>query len=50
MSCVCQGELNKYISVSAMEALGAKLDVALPRALNHLNKMDNPLLNSDFNK
>jgi len=47
---VCEGGLNKYISVSAMEALDAELDVALPRALNHLNKMDNPLLNSDFNK
>ena len=47
---VCEAEFNKYISVSAIDALGAKLDVALPRALNHLNKTDKPLLNSDFNK
>mgnify|MGYP001039076754 CR=1 FL=1 len=46
----CEGGLNKYINLSAVEALGGKLDVALPRALNHLNKIDNPLLNSDFNK
>ncbi len=46
----CEGGLNKYINLSAIEALDAKLDVALPRALNHLNKMNKPLLNSDFNK
>ena len=46
----CEGGLNKYINFSAIGELGAKLDVALPRALNHLNKMDKPLLNSDFNK
>lgn len=46
----CEGGLNKYINFSAIEELGAKLDVALPRALNHLNKMNKPLLNSDFNK
>lgn len=46
----CEGGLNKYINLSAIEALSVKLEIVLPRALNHLNKMDKPLLNSDFNK
>lgn len=46
----CEGGLNKYANLSSIKALGDKLDVALPRALNHLNKMTNPLLNSDLNK
>ena len=45
----CSGVMNKFSSMNAIEALKPKLEVTLPRALNNINKIDNPLLNSDFN-
>jgi len=45
----CEGIMNKYSSLTRLKLLERKLDISLPKALKHINKSDNPLLNSDFN-
>lgn len=45
----CEGIMNKYSSLASLTLLDEKLDISFPKALKHLNKSDNPLLNSDFN-
>jgi len=46
----CDGIINKYFSIANIEQVSDKLDITLPKALKHINKSINPLLNSDFNK
>lgn len=45
----CEGIMNKYSSLASLTLLDEKLDISFPKALKHINKSDNPLLNSDIN-
>jgi hypothetical protein len=44
----CEGMMNKYSSLTHLEAMQGKLDILFPTVLKHINKRDKPLLNSDF--
>ncbi|MBT3724092.1 MAG: helix-turn-helix domain-containing protein [Gammaproteobacteria bacterium] len=44
----CEGIMNKFTSLSKLEALRPKLDISFPTAQKHINKRDEPALNSDF--
>jgi len=46
----CETSMNKYFSLAKLEGLNDKLDITIPIALKHINKSDEPLLNSDFNE
>ena len=44
----CETLMNKYSSLAQLEKLKEKLEISLPKTLEHINKRDKPLLNSDF--
>ena len=44
----CESIMNKFTSLSKLEALRPKLDISFPTAQKHINKRDEPFLNSDF--
>jgi len=46
----CNGIINKYVRVDQLAHIQSQLDIALPKALKHINESDKPLVNSDFNK
>jgi Helix-turn-helix domain len=46
----CEGFINKYFNIANLDQIKDKLDIALPKALKHINESVNPLLNSDFKK
>jgi hypothetical protein len=46
----CNGIINKYFTVSQLEQIRGKLDITLPKTLEHINERTKPLLNSDFKK
>jgi len=45
----CEGIMNKYSNLAGLERIRTKLDISIPKTLKHINKIDKPLLNSDFN-
>lgn len=45
---VCGGTLNRYTSIAKLPPIQAKLNITLPKALERLNRLDEPLLSSDF--
>lgn len=46
----CHGLINRYVSVTGMAQIREHLDVGIPKALEHINKCSNALVNSDFSK
>ena len=46
----CNGVINKYLNISQLPHVQGKLDITLPKALEHINESCTPLLNSDFNQ
>lgn len=44
----CDGVINKYFNVAQLEKIQGKLDITLPKTLEHINESDKPLVNSDF--
>jgi hypothetical protein len=46
----CEGLINRYTSVAGLEQIRELLEVRVPKALEHINKCSNALVNSDFRK
>ena len=46
----CGCIINKFFSIAKLDQVKDKLDITLPKALKHINKSVNPLLNSAFKK
>jgi hypothetical protein len=46
----CDGLINRYVSEANLVQIRELLDVCMPKALEHINKSSNALVNSDFSK
>tara|TARA_R110002072_G_C7966658_1_gene534362 strand:- start:2560 stop:3036 length:477 start_codon:yes stop_codon:yes gene_type:complete len=46
----CDGLINRYTSLAGLGQIREHLEVRIPKALKHINKCSNALVNSDFNK
>lgn len=46
----CESEVNKFVSFDSLERYSALFDLSKPKALEHINDSNNPLLKSDFKK
>jgi len=46
----CECVVNKFVSYNSLEGYSALFDLSKPKALEHINDSDNPILNSDFKK
>ena len=44
----CECVVNKFVRYDSLESCSAFFDISKPKALEHINDSDNPLLNSDF--
>jgi hypothetical protein len=44
----CEGTMNRYSSLEHLRVIEGKVDVSMRTEQPHINKTDNPLLNSDF--
>ncbi|MGD7035131.1 helix-turn-helix domain-containing protein [Methylotuvimicrobium buryatense] len=46
----CNNIINKYVGIDQLAHIQSQLDIALPKALKHINESNKPLVNSDFKK
>ena len=46
----CESVMNKFVSVESLSSYLVIFDLSVPKALEHINDCNNPLLNSDFKK
>lgn len=46
----CDGLINRYASAASLAKISGYLEVCIPKALEHINKSGNALVNSDFSK
>lgn len=46
----CESVVNKFVSVERLAEYSMVFDLSVPKALEHINDCDNPLLNSDLKK
>ncbi|MFZ2451626.1 MAG: helix-turn-helix domain-containing protein [Methylovulum miyakonense] len=45
----CNGIINKFVNFAKLQQIQDQLDITFPKALQHINESNKPLLNSDFN-
>ncbi len=46
----CESVVNKFVRYDSLERYSVLFDLSVPKALEHINDCDNPLLNSDLKK
>jgi len=46
----CECVVNKFVGVESLSRYSVIFDLSVPKALEHINDCDNPLLNSDLKK